>query len=557
MDYQQLNLPISFPRDRGRQNALINIIVAGIEKEFINAAIGFSTHKFKETLERCMPFELRPHDTNFPRVSPYKFEIHDLIPNRNRGETFSTLNQLVRSLDLEKLSKRLQEAEIIGIDESIVDVRLSQNNFTFLKSIAFRMYPNPDNTLNESFGPIVSHLRTQFGDSDKFENENKLIGYIRNNFIAYVSALSSLKCGRKPFVILHGPLVRAIGGFSHIIFDYRTAKELMNIDIERAGDFSALDKEFQKAIKGDENLKDFHRFCIDTCQRQCSEYMKGFWDKEAIPEEGSEANKSTIQKRKYPGFCLYFWVLRRLFDLCNNNAQRMTVASVVEDISRATEMTSLILPSLLEAEFKRQRGSSANAPNLPEPFETIRFDPDSQRTYFYKEVNQIREEYGFADATLFSFVLDEGQYTAPVQIYRYCTRRTYDKVLHETSLGIQNDFESILDKLFPTPTHNVLMSYVRTTPLREPVRVEFFRIGEGREYYEEVIGAIYLLSLSYQQYGLPIILYYADKLAHTPNKLVRAVVERKYLDLLSQNRFSEPVKVMQLLGKLMRNYFER
>jgi len=331
------SLPISFPRDRGRQNALINIIVniivAGIEKdekEFINAAIGFSTHKFKETLERCMPFELRPHDTNFPRVSPYKFEIHDLIPNRNRGETFSTLNQLVRSLDLEKLSKRLQEAEIIGIDESIVDVRLSQNNFTFLKSIAFRMYPNPDNTLNESFGPIVSHLRTQFGDSDKFENENKLIGYIRNNFIAYVSALSSLKCGRKPFVILHGPLVRAIGGFSHII--YRTAKELMNIDIERAGDFSALDKEFQKAIKGDENLKDFHRFCIDTCQRQCSEYMKGFWDEEAIPEEGSEANKSTIRNRKYPGFCLYFWVLRRLFDLCNNNAQRMTVASVVEDI---------------------------------------------------------------------------------------------------------------------------------------------------------------------------------------------------------------------------------
>jgi len=561
----QLSLPLSFRRDRGQVNALKNII-AVIEYEFdpqpqqtnniaeISKVIDFCVNQFRGILERCSPFDLLAHEPSaFPSVSPYPFGIHDLIPNRNQRKVFSTLNELVGLLDLPTLRRRLQGAEIIGIDESIVDVPLPQSNFTFLKSIAFRMYKNPDTTLEESFGPIVSRLRTQLGDSSEFENQNKLIGYIRNTYIAYVSALSSLQYGRNPFIVLHGPLVRAIGGFSHIIFDYKTAKELLSIDVDNAGDFNPP-QEIKTVIKGDENLKKFHKFCIQTCQRQCDQHMRGKdeddksgWPDAAIPQENSPANEKTIRERKYPGFCIYFWVLRRLFDLNNENGRRMTVASVVENISRATEMTSLILPSLLE--------TLENSSNLQKPFAEI---PNSnQRSDFFRKVNQVREKYKLADATLFTFTLDEGQYTVPVQIYRYCTRDTYVKVLNESSLGIQNRLGYILNKLFPIDRYKVLMSYLRTTPFREPVRIEFFKIGEGNDYYQEVIGAIYLLSLPYQQYGLPVILYYADKLAHTPNKLIEILVERRYLEILQENKISDPVQIMQLLGKLSRHYFER
>jgi hypothetical protein len=100
------------------------------------------------------------------------------------------------------------------------------------------------------------------------------------------------------------------------------------------------------------------------------------------------------------------------------------------------------------------------------------------------------------------------------------------------------------------------MSYVRTTPLREPIRVEFFDLPHLQP-PEQVIGPTFLLSLPYQEYGIPMILYYADKLARTPTQLVRAIIEREYYDLVLQNRFSDPVDIMRVLGRLTRNYFQR
>jgi hypothetical protein len=100
-----------------------------------------------------------------------------------------------------------------------------------------------------------------------------------------------------------------------------------------------------------------------------------------------------------------------------------------------------------------------------------------------------------------------------------------------------------------------MMSYIRTTPLREPIRLEYFDLPNTP--VEKIAGPIYLLSLPYQEYGIPIILYYADKLARTPTQLVRAIIEREYLELVLQNRFSDPVSIMRILGRLSRGYFQR
>ncbi len=59
-----------------------------------------------------------------------------------------------------------------------------------------------------------------------------------------------------------------------------------------------------------------------------------------------------IQKRDYPGFCLYFWMLRSLLDLAR--LSQITVASVVETVS-AAEMIRFVLPSLLAIPKARQQ----------------------------------------------------------------------------------------------------------------------------------------------------------------------------------------------------------
>ena len=58
-----------------------------------------------------------------------------------------------------------------------------------------------------------------------------------------------------------------------------------------------------------------------------------------------------VKGRSYPGFCLYFWMLRSLLDFCRLSGT--VVVSVVEDVSAATEMTRLVLPSLFAEQQAR------------------------------------------------------------------------------------------------------------------------------------------------------------------------------------------------------------
>ncbi len=585
----QLNLPLGdLVRDRGRLNALRNIRAAvetGLQRRATVAqgVIDFTVNQFPQILRQHTPFDILSADPSNPlSMSPYSFEILDLISGTNRPQVFSTVDQLVQRLDIPTLSAPLRAAELIGIDESQVDIPLPQSSLSYLKSAAFRSYELPDGSRDEAVGPIVSDMRVQLGEDDAFENENKLLGYIRNNFIAYISALTALPyVGRRPFVVLHGPLVRAIGGFSHLTFNYETARKLLNINLDEAGDFDSPHPANRPVISGDrftkhnlsftpeqvlsgaENIRQFNNFCLQSCGRQCNN-VEVLRRKNAVP--GSKVTHKMMENRTYPGFCLYFWVLRSLLDLAR--LARITVASVVEDVSAATEMNRFVLPSLLAIRSARQQViNSALQAALQEV--NIRYRVQQNRSDIYESTKNAIEKLRLLDSNIFSFVLAEGQYTAPVQIYRYQSRNTFVRALNDRGLGIDNDLEPILDKLFPVgpqqlqsdshPGYRILMSYVRTTPLREPVRVEYFDIPHLT--HQQVIGPIYLLSLPYQEYGIPIILYYADKLARTPTKLVRTIVEKEYLELILQQSLSgdsnEPVTFMRLLGRLTRNYFQR
>ncbi len=583
----QLNLPLYQPRDRGRLNALRNIL-ASVSDELRQQApvaqgiVDFVTVELPNILRQTTPFQISTADNVNPvSASPYDFEIHDLVQMQNRPEVFPAVSELVQNINVASLTKGFQNVELIGIDESQVDNPLPQSAITYLKSIAFRMYKLPNGATDEAVGPILSETKMQLReDEDAFESKNKLLSYIRNNFVAYSSALTALAFGRTPLVILHGPLVRAIGGFSQLTFDYETARNLFNIDVGDAGEFDlpkdrtkptiSGDSETQnnmsfsidEMIDGDKNLRRFNEFCLKSCGRKCAvPEVRRIYGK-AVPPSAAKVTKKMITGRDYPGFCLYFWMLRSLLDL--SRLAEVLILSVVEDVSSATEMTRLILPSLLANPAVRRRVENSSLRPVLQAANIGTFPTQPhQRSDLYKKATTSIERLRLADANIFSYVLSEGQYTSPVQIYRYRTRNTFERTLADSSLGIRNEFEDILDALFSAnsqtnnhPGYRVLMSYVRTSPLREPIRVEYFDLPHLNP-PERVIGPTYLLSLPYQEYGIPIILYYADKLARTPTKIIRTIIEREYLDLVIQNRFSDPVSIMRVLGRLSRGYFQR
>jgi len=313
------------------------------------------------------------------------------------------------------------------------------------------------------------------------------------------------------------------------------------------------------ATNGEQNLRRFNEFCLKRCGRRCASGR--VLPNRAIPRDQPKIDQEMIRERYYPGFCLYFWMLRSLLDLAR--LSQISVASVIEDVSAATEMTRFVLPSLLAMPRVHQyvKLSALQAPLKAIGINALA-EPERRRD-LYRQTKRIIDMLRLSDSTIFSYVLTEGQYTAPVQVYRYRTQNTFDRVLGDSWLGIRDEYENILEALFPEHVHSgthpgyrVLMSYVRTTPLREPIRIEYFDLPHFIP-HKMIIGPLYLLSLPYQEYGLPVILYYADRLARTPTNLVRTIIEREYLELILQNRFSDPISIMRVLGRLTRGYFQR
>jgi hypothetical protein len=158
------------------------------------------------------------------------------------------------------------------------------------------------------------------------------------------------------------------------------------------------------------------------------------------------------------------------------------------------------------------------------------------------------------DSVIYTYLLKEGEYTTPIPTFRYLYRKFFTEHFGHSYYGIDNDFKGIVDTLFDPEKKQILMSYVRTTPFREPIRVEFFNIYNKD--YKKLIGATYFLSLFYQSYGIPIVLYYVDKIARTPKRLVETVIRAEVMDVLLGKGFQFQ-DILKIFGDLKRNFFKR
>ncbi len=291
--------------------------------------------------------------------------------------------------------------------------------------------------------------------------------------------------------------------------------------------------------------------------------MEKNW-KEANPWNFDDSLKISSEKdfenRKYAGFIVYLFLLKKIYDIAKE--KNIVIVSVVEDISKSTEISKYIIPNLFFNENDNfHLPFSDYFVNLLEDKFNLNFRIDTDlpdyKENIYKTSYNLCKKIFISDNILFTNILNEAEYTEPIPTFRYMTRKFFQDNWGHTEYGIDNDFEIFLNELFPYPDYKILVSYLRTTPFREPIRIEFFdACDSGDISYRDIIGVTYFLSLFYHQYGLPVILKYVDALARTPKTLVERIVKSEVERILREGDF-DTESILRIFNKLSRNFFRR
>ena len=543
------------------------------DNETFKKVYEFLYKSLPKKIREKQPFYIKPLDRN---VIFEEFRINSFLLNPDSYRSLYSIRKLLSNLDLEQIKKlmKVKNLELIGIDESKVEVPLEGSIFTYLKSTALRMFKDGNGHKVELIGPVVQEIKLNYVYSEKKDKEIQFFEYLRNLFIVLLAIKNSLANSRKPLIFLHGPLVRAIGGFTDLFFKYRDLKEVLSINLENQEDIntSVLNK-----INGEKLLEELHNFEKNNIWNENNlgklkglifneskeEYWKKNW-KEANPWDFDSSlnidREKNFTSRKYAGFIVYLFLLRKIYDLAKE--KNIVIISVVEDVSKSTEISKYLMPNLFfddsdnfyfpfDDEFTNFLKNKFNI-----DFKIDTTLPDYKEK-IYKNSYSLCKKIFISDSVLFTNILNEAEYTSPIPTFRYMIRKFFQENWGHTEYGIDNDFEIFLNELFPYPDYKILVSYLRTTPFREPIRIEFFDAYNSEDIsYKDIIGVTYFLSLFYHQYGLPVILKYVDALARTPKTLVERIVKSEVERILKEGDF-DTESILRIFNELSRNFFRR
>ncbi|GEM_PF-1372603 len=593
MEKKQTKLVVDPGARRALQNEfLILYQEIGEHQELLTQVLHFVWDTLPELIRDNTPMDIV--GWRGTPISPYPLKIESF--KKTDQEFFSSREELIKSLDLESMAKLFQHPniEIIGIDESRVEIPLQGSAFAYLKSVAFRMYKTEDGQ-REAVGPIVRDLKISFKDDPYFEKVAQFLGYLRNMFIAIVAIKESVKSGFRPIVFLHGPLVRAIGGFTDIFLKKNEAERVLTLEVfteeGTPGPDSNEDRFLQKNILGETWLRKLHEEeirliddpsgsgkvyaaqviyskILDKIRKGKDFQNRDKWEK-AIPYDVSTRRPVPFEERIcYPGITLYFWLLRELYNVCKK--YNVPLIAVVENIERSTEFVQYVLPPLFLKIYSDPDSLDEIPPKIISLFgkgDSVHPNFENVITDLEKGLSQAREDFywhifrlittiNITDSVITTNLLSEGTYTTPLQTHRYETRSFFESNLGHAEYGIKNDYSSIVEYYFNPAEYKVLFSYLRSTPLKEPIRVEFFDIYES---YHEILGATYLLALLYPHYGLPIVLYYTDKVARTHTKYLKQALEYVLVEILREGWDVKVEKLFRLFKNelFMRNFWSR
>ncbi len=418
---------------------------------------------------------------------------------------------------LSKVCTKMEGKWIISVDESIIDEESFAGGVAYRHSCAFGyQIPQDKAPPKEKILAVSSILHLQ--DEEDFDRKMVFLTYILNLYVAFYTA-KILQRSNEPIyaIIFHGPLIRQIAPFLNLLFRKEDLRKVVTADtsppIEEMKDIAnggLLD-----SIVNEEIFQDCLGDFIDL-----------------FPQERiSDIRDRIQQKGEISGICFYFSLLRMLSDLANEMG--FPIIGCIEN-ARSKEYSKLYVQYQIEnfglraAEERKILRRLFNAYNL-------NFNKKLAKERF----RDLIDKSGWDDEMIGAFSLKfdddhsiESEFTNPVPIRRYLTCKRNEDIfgfrfgsssIYE-SPARENIMNRIVNALYPFEDYRMLMSFVRTSPLKTPIRVEFLEQGKA-ENWKEVLASIYVTSLPYNSCGLPIFLYYADKMARMPREIISTVTE--------------------------------
>ena len=469
----------------------------------------------------------------------------------------SNFNEKILSNTCEKMEGKW----VISVDESMVDTGSFVGEVVYRHSCAFG-YKIPKVSEEETVAKeerilaVSSILRLQ--DEEDFDRKMALLTYMLNLYVAFYTA-KILQSLNQPIyaVILHGPLIRLIAPFLNLIFRKEDIKKVVTADTEP---LIHTTDEIKSIASG--GLLDL--IVDDPTYQNISDQFLGLFPRERLPKVKERINKGEII-----GIGFYFSLLRRLSDLAKE--MNFHLISCVENAT-STEYSKLYV----QYQIERFCQNSTDQDILRKLFGTYGVNFSEQ---FIKErFRDLIDKSGWDDEMIHAFSLKydneksiESEFTQPVPIRRYFTGGKNQDIFgfRFGSAFISEDpsreilINQIIDTLYPFEDYRMLMSFVRTSALKAPIRVEFLEHG-GKDNWKEVLASIYISSLPYGSYGLPIFLYYADKMVRMPKEIISVVTESYLVEqatrALHQLELSDVKLKDVFLGvtqKFRRDFYER
>lgn len=451
---------------------------------------------------------------------------------------------------------------VISVDESMVDTESFVGEVVYRHSCAFG-YKIPKTSKEETvlkkerILAVSSILRLQ--DEEDFDRKMALLTYMLNLYVAFYTA-KILQSSDQPIyaVILHGPLIRLISPFLNLIFRKEDIKKVVTADTEPLINASA---EIETIANG--GMLDLI-VSEPAYQNMLDKFINLFHNDIEV-----EKAQKRIDKGDISGIGFYFSLLKRLSDLAKE--MNFHLIGCVEN-PRSTEYSKLYVQYQIENFVQ----DSSNEETLRKLFDVygINFD----KGHIKERFRDLVDIAGWDDEMIHAFSLnfDDEQavlsgFTRPVPIRRYFTCRQNRNIFgfkfgsssFTEAVSREGYIGEIVDTLYPFENYRILMSFVRTSALKAPIRVEFLEQG-GEDNWKEVLASIYISSLPYGSYGLPIFLYYADKMVRMPKEIISVVTESYLLEqsrrALHQLGLSDVKLKDVFLGvtrKFRRDFYER
>jgi hypothetical protein len=424
-------------------------------------------------------------------------------------------------------------------------------NISYRHSAAFGMrIDETGREPKEKMLALSSAIKIQ--EEEHFKDKMMFISYLMNLFTAYYTAEFLTSIGERVHsIIIHGPLIRQLGPFMKLVFKRDVLHKVFSLgkNVELGDHISPDIKNLAEGGLLEEILG-------SNDYKWCLKQLKGG---QIIQFEDYHSTVS--------GVALYLCLLKRLYDL--SRSKNFYMIGCVET-ARSSEYSDIYFRYQVERYLDENKDKRQAFEELMRRF-GIQPQDDLKPCFL-----QLREKAGWDDEKLsfFSVKYDAAQqricYTNPVPIRRYFSVLDNQNVIGDAQLAqrisstsdrAQNlALQNMLEQTLKFPDYKVLMSYVRTSELKAPIRVEFFETGN----WQNIVPFVYAVSQPYSSFGLPIFLYFADKIARVPKSVISTVTTellmKKAVEYVTKNPQGDMhfVQIVNaLLNKFRRDFTQR